>query len=141
MSLQCSISGISRRRVGRWFAALLMAGSFVASQSIHAEPSASAPSFAVTIELDTGGKKSAPQVFVKAGEQFDVALGDWRVEMTVRKTNTLSDVLLAGKVFKGLSVVSTPTLTTKVNEKAVIKVQVEGSCDPLNLSMVVSPKP
>ena len=140
MSLQCSMYRIYRRRAGRWFATLLLAGSFVASLSIHAEPSADAPSFAVAIELDTGRTKSVPQVFVKAGEQFDVVSGDWRVEVTVRKTNTSSDVLLASKVFKGLSLVSTPTLITKVNEKAAIKVQVEGSCDPLNVSMVVSLK-
>ena len=141
MSLQCAMSGTSRRRAGRWFATSLIAGSFVASLSIHAEPIADAPSFAVAIELDTGGKIVAPQVFVKTGEQFDLVSADWRVEMTVRKTNTSSDVLLAGKLFKGLSVVSTPTLITKVNETAAIKVQVEGSCDPLNLAMVVSPTP
>jgi hypothetical protein len=95
--------------------------------------------YAVAMALEAGGEKSAPRVLAKAGEQFAVASGDWRVEMTVRQGKTSADVWLAGKVFKGSNVVSAPTLMAHVNEKAVIKVG--ESSDPFSLSMVVSPQP
>jgi hypothetical protein len=89
--------------------------------------------------LEADGEKFAPQVLAKAGEQFAVASGDWRVEMTVRQGKTPADVWLAGKIFKGANVVSAPTLMAHVNEKSAIKVG--DSSDPFSLSMVVSPQP
>ena len=139
MSLQLSPSGIVRRLAGRCIATVLLAGSFTGALSAQAEPVSAAPMYGVAMALEAGGEKSAPSVVAKAGEQFAVASGDWRVEMTVRQGKTPADVWLAGKVFKGKTVVSAPTLLAHVNEKAVIKVG--DSNDPFSLSMVVSPQP
>ena len=139
MSLQLSPAEIVRRLAGRCIAIVLVAGSFTGALSAHAEPVTAAPTYAVAMALEAGGEKSAPRVLAKAGEQFAIDSGDWRVEMTVRQGKTPTDVWLAGKVLKGSNVVSTPTLMAHVNEKAVIKVG--DSSDPFSLSMVVSPQP
>lgn len=139
MSLQLAPSGMVRRLAGRYIAAVLVAGSFTPVLGAHAEPVAATPTYAVAMALEAGGEKSAPQVLAKAGEQFAVASGDWRVEMTMRQGKTPADVWLAGRIFKGANVVSAPTLMAHVNEKAAIKVG--GSDDPFSLSMVVSPQP
>jgi bla regulator protein BlaR1 len=139
MSLQLTPSGIVGRLAGRCIATVLVAGSFTGTLSAHAEPVAAAPTYAVAMVLEAGGEKSAPRVLAKAGEQFAVASGDWRVEMTVRQSKTSDDVWLTGKVFKGSKVISAPTLMAHVNENVVIKVG-ENS-DPFSLSMVVSAQP
>lgn len=139
MSLQSSPSGIVRRLAGLCIATVLLAGSFMGALSAHAEPVTAAPMYAVAMALEAGSEKSAPSVVAKAGEQFAVASGEWRIEMTVRQGKTPTDVWLAGKVFKGKTVVSAPTLMAHVNEKAVIKVG--DSSDPFSLSMLVSPQP
>ncbi|WP_156140828.1 hypothetical protein [Sporocytophaga myxococcoides] len=137
MSLQLSPNGIVRRFAGRCVATVL-AGSFIYALSAHAEPVTAAPEYAVAMALEAGGEKSEHHVMAKAGEQFSIASGDWRVEMTVRQGNTPIDVWMAGKVFKGSNVVSAPKMLAHVNEKAVIKVG--DSSDPFSLSMVVSPQ-
>jgi len=137
--LQLTSSGIIRRFAGRCIATVLVAGSITDGLSAHAEPATTTPTYAVAMALEAGGEKSAPRVLAKAGEQFAVASGDWRVEMTVRQGKAPADVWLAGKVFKGSAVVSAPTLMAHVNEQAVIKVG--ESSEPFSLAMVVSPQP
>lgn len=139
MRSQLSPSGIVRRLAGRCIATVMVAGVFTGASGAYAEPMKAAPMYSVAMALDAGGAQSAPRIVTKAGEQFAVASGDWRVEMTVRQGKTPADVLLAGKVFKGSTVVSAPTLMAHINEKAVIKVS--DSSDPFSLSMVVSAQP
>jgi hypothetical protein len=139
MSMQLFPSGIVRRFAGLGIATVLVASSFTAALSAHAEEVAATPLYAVSMALEAGGEKSSPRVLAKAGEQFAVASGDWRIEMTVRQGKTSADVWLTSKVFKGPSVVSAPTLMAHLNEKAAIKVG--DSSDPFSLSMVVSPQP
>jgi len=76
-------------------------------------------------------------VLAKVGEQFAASSGEWRLEMTVRQSMTPGDVWLAGKVLKGNTIVSAPTLLAHLNEKATIKVG--DSSNPFTLSMIVSP--
>jgi len=139
MHLQLTPSGIVHRFAGRCIATVLVAASITGSFSAHAEPATTTPTYAVAMALESRGEKSAPRILAKAGEQFAVASGDWRVEITVRQGKTPADVWLTGKVFKGSAVVSAPTLMAHVNEQAVIKVS-EGS-GPFSLAMVVSPQP
>jgi len=101
MRFQSSPSRIVRRLAGRYIATALVACSFAGSLSAHAEPVAAEPTYAVAMALEAGGEKSAPLVLAKAGEQFAVASGAWRVEMTVRQAKTPTKVWLAGKVFNG----------------------------------------
>lgn len=138
MRLQPTPSVTIRRLDGHCIVALLAAGAITAMPGAQAEQAA-APVYAVQMALEAGGEKSAPRVLVKAGEQFAVASGDWRIEMTVRQAKTSGDVWLAGKVFKGANIVSAPTLLAHLNEKAVIKV---GDGDtPFTLSMTATPQP
>jgi hypothetical protein len=139
MHLQLTPSGFVRRFAGRCIATVLVASSITGGLSAHAEPVTTTPTYAVAMALEAGGEKSAPRVLAKAGEQFAVASGEWRIEMTVRQGKTPADVWLAGKVFKGSTVVSAPTLMAHVNEQAMIKVG--ESSDPFSLAMVVSPQP
>lgn len=139
MHLLLTPSGILRRFAGRCIATVLVASSITGGLSAHAEPATTTPTYAVAMALEAGGEKSAPRVLAKAGEQFAVASGEWRVEMTVRQGKTPADVWLAGKVFKGSAVVSAPTLMANVNEQSVIKVG--ESSDLFSLAMVVSPQP
>lgn len=136
MRLQLFPSGIVRRLAGRCIATVMVAGIFTGASSTHAEPMSATPMYAVAMALEAGGKQSAPRIVTKAGEPFAVASGDWRVEMTVRQRKTPADVLLAGKVLKGSTVISAPTRMVHINEKAVIKVS--DSSGPLSLSMIVS---
>lgn len=139
MHMQLTPAGIVCRFVGRCIATMLVASAITGGLSAHAEPASTTPIYTVAMALETKGEKSAPRVLAKAGEQFAVTSGEWRVEMTVRQGNTPADVWLAGKVFKGSAVVSAPKLMAHVNEQAVIKVG--ESSDPFSLAMVVSPQP
>lgn len=140
MRLQPPPSVTVRRLAGHCIVALLAAGAIAGTPGAQAEQAEqAAPVYAVQMALEAGGEKSAPRVLVKAGEQFAVASGDWRIEMTVRQAKTSGDVWLAGKVFKGANIVSAPTLLAHLNEKAVIKV---GDGDtPFTLSMTATPQP
>lgn len=124
MRLQLSPSGIVRRLAVRCIATVMVAGVFAGASGAYAEPMNAVPMYSVAMALETGGAQSAPRVVTKAGEQFAVASDDWRVEMTVSQGKTPAEVLLAGKVFKG---------------STVIKVS-DGS-DPFSLSMLVSAQP
>jgi hypothetical protein len=70
----------------------------------------------------------------RAGEQFAVAADDWRIEMTVREAKTPGEVWLTGRILKGTSIVSAPTLLARVNEKATVQ------AGDVTLSMTVSPR-
>jgi beta-lactamase regulating signal transducer with metallopeptidase domain len=139
MSLQLTPSGTVRRFAGRCIVTLLAAGAIAGTLGARAEQAASAPSYFVQMTLDAGGERAAPRVLARAGEQFAVASGAWRLEMTVRQAPTDGAVWLTGKVFKGSEIVSAPTLLTRLNDKATIKVG-DGN-DAMVLSMTVSPQP
>jgi hypothetical protein len=139
MSLQLTPSGTVRRFVGRCLVTLLATGAIAGTLGARAEQVAAAPSYLVQMALDAGGERAAPRVLARAGEQFAVASGAWRLEMTVRQAQTDGDVWLAGKVFKGDKVVSAPTLLARLNDKATVKVG-DGN-DAMVLSMTVSPQP
>lgn len=137
MRLQPALSNFARRRAGPSIAALLAACALTGTPNAHAEQPAPAPSYAVAMTLDAGGRQSAPRILARAGEQFAVATSDWRLEMTVRQAGKPGDVWLAGKVFKGDAVVGAPTLLARLNEQATIRV---GDGDaPFTVSMIVSP--
>ncbi|MBB6132854.1 hypothetical protein HD842_000965 [Massilia aurea] len=139
MHMQPSTSGTLRRVGTRSIAAILVAGSITGAICANAEPVAPTPTYMVSMALEADGEKSIPRVLAKAGEQFAVASGNWRVEMTVRPGETLTDVWVSSKIFKDSTLISTPTLAAHVNEKAVIKVG-DGS-DAFSLATTVSPQP
>jgi beta-lactamase regulating signal transducer with metallopeptidase domain len=139
MSLQPTPSGTVRRLAGRCIAALLVAGAIAGTLGARAEPAASAPSYGVAMTLEAGGERAAPRVLARAGEQFAVASGVWRVEMTVREVQMPGTVWVTSRILKGTDVVSAPTLLARVNEQATIKA---GDADAaVTLSMVVTPQP
>lgn len=121
----------------RCIAVVLAAGAVAGPLSAHAEQSSAVPSYAVAMAIEASGEKSTPRILAKAGEQFAVVSGEWRFEMTVRPGKTPEDVWLAGKVLKGDTIVSAPTLMAHLNEKSTIKVG--DSSNLFTLSMVVSP--
>ena len=139
MSLHLTSSGPVRRLVGRCIVGLLATGAIAGTLGARAEQVASAPSYLVQMALDAGGERSAPRVLAKAGEQFAVASGAWRLEMTVREAQPAGSVWLAGKIFKGKEIVSAPTLFARLNDKATIKVGAGG--DAVALSVTISPQP
>lgn len=134
MSLQLPPSGTIRRRVGRCIVALLATGAIAATLGARAEQAAAAPSYVVEMALEADGERSAPSVLARAGEQFAVASGAWRVEMTVREAKTPGDVWLTGRISKGADIVSAPTVLAHVNEKATIKT------GDVTLSLTVTPR-
>ena len=135
MSLQLSPPGTIRRRVGRCIIALLATGAVAATLGARAEQAAAAPSYLVEMALDAGGERSAPRVLARGGEQFAVASGTYRVEMTVREAKTPGDVWLTGRILKGADIVSAPTLLVRVNDKATI------NTGDVTLSLTVLPRP
>ena len=134
MSLQLTPSGTIRRRAGRCVVALLATAAVAATLGARAEQAAAAPSYFVTMVLDAGGERSAPSVLARAGEQFAVASGAWRVEMTVREAKTPGDVWLTGRILKGADIVTAPTLLARVNDKATIK------AGDVTLSLTILPR-
>lgn len=139
MHMQLSTSGTVRRVGTLSIAAILVAGSITGAISANAEPVAPTATYMVSMALEADGEKSIPRVLAKAGEQFAVASGNWRVEMTVRPGETLTDVWVSSKIFKDSTLISTPTLAAHVNEKAAIKVG-DGS-DAFSLATTVSAQP
>jgi hypothetical protein len=87
MSMQLFTSKIVRRFARLGIATALIASSFTGALSAHAEEVTATPLYAVSMALEAGGEKSSPRVLAKAGEQFAVASGEWRIEMTVRRGN------------------------------------------------------
>jgi len=134
MSLQLTPSGTIRRRAGRCVVALLATAAVAATLGARAEQAAAAPLYVVEMALDAGGEQSAPRVLARAGEQFAVASGAWRIEMTVREAKTPGDVWLTGRILKGAAIVSAPTLLARVNDKATIK------AGDVTLSLTVLPR-
>jgi hypothetical protein len=139
MNMQLFTSKIFCRFARLGISTALIASSFTGALSAHAEDVTATPLYAVSMALEAGGEKSSPRVLAKAGEQFAVASGEWRIEMTVRQGKMPTDVWLTSKIFKGSNVVSTPNLMAHLNEKAAIKVG--DTDDPFSLSMVISPQP
>lgn len=89
--------------------------------------------------LDAGAGQSTPSVITRKGEQFAVASGDWRLEMTVRPAQAPGEVWLAGKLIKGADTVSQPTLLARLGQPATIKVG--DDTQTFAVSMVVSEQP
>lgn len=140
MSLKHTPPGTIRRLAGRCTLALLAAGAFGATLGARAEQAVAAPQYsvamavdpasgqapykiyAVAMQLDEGGKQSAPRVLTRAGEQFSVATGEWRLDMTLRQADTPDQVWLAGKLFRNKEQVSAPTLLTQIGQRASLKI-------------------
>lgn len=139
MSLQQTPSGPVRRLAGRCLVSLLAAAAIAGTLTARAEQAAAAPSYSVAMTMDAGGEQSTPRVVARAGEQFAVASGKWRLEMTVRQAKTPGEVWLVGKILNGPELVSNPTLLARLNENATIKVG--DGLKPFAVSMVVSPQP
>lgn len=139
--------------------ALLAAGAFGATLGARAEQAASTagPRYSVTLAMATASapdiaftlkadsfvkqpdKKGIPRILAAAGEQFAVASGEWRVEMTVRPGDAPDQVWLAGKLFKGTSLVSEPRLLTRIGEPATVKVG-DGDSRDFSVIMTVTPQ-
>jgi bla regulator protein BlaR1 len=139
MHIQLYTCGTVRRFATRSIGTILVAGYITGAISAHAEPVATTSTYMVSMALEAGGEKSTPRVLAKAGEQFAVASGNWRVEMTVRPGETPADVWVSSKVFKDSTLVSSPALMAHVNEKAVIKVG--DNSDAFSLATTVSVQP
>lgn len=158
MSLQHNLPGALGRLAGRCLLALLAAGAVGATVSVRAHQAADLPSYSVAMAIDTttvpqapfrvqadavepkaGDVGKTPRVVTAAGSPFSVASDGWRVEMTVRQAKTPDQVWLAGKVYRGEELVSTPTLLSNIGQRATIAVG--DSAHPFTLSMVVTPQP
>lgn len=158
MSLQQALPGTLGRLTGRCLVALLAAGAFGATLGARAEQAVALRSYSVAMAIDTttvppqpfrveadafetkaddSGK--TPRVVTAAGSPFSVASDGWRVEMTVRQAKAPDQVWLAGKVYRGEELVSTPTLLSNIGQRATIAVG--DSAHPFTLSMVVTPQP
>jgi len=72
-----------------------------------------------------------------AGNPLRVASDGWRAEPTVRQAQTPCRIRLAGKVYREEELVSTPTLSSRIGQRATIAVG--DSAYPFTLSMVVTP--
>ena len=137
MQLQSSSPRLSRRIAGRCLVGMLAAGAICATLAARAEPAA--PTYSVAMTIDADGTQSAPRVLAKGGQQFAVATGPWRIEMTVRAAKTAGDVWVVGKVYKDATIVSAPALLARLDGNATIKVG--DSRAPFALSLVVSQVP
>lgn len=139
MSLQLSSPGIARRLAGRCIVAVLAAGAMAATLGARAEQAAAAPPYSVAMTFDAGNEHAAPRVLAKAGEAFAIASGDWRIEFTARPAQSDDTVWLAGKIIKNGNVVGTPTLLTRLGERATVKAG--DGAQAFALSLVVSKQP
>lgn len=137
MQLQSSAPRLSRRIAGRCLVGLLSAGAMFGTLAARAEPAA--PVYAVAMTIDAGGAPSSPRVLAKGGEQFAVASGAWRIEMTVRGAKEPGNVWVVSKVYKDGKVVGAPNVLAHLNESVGVKVG--DSVDPFALSMVVTQQP
>ncbi len=137
MQLQLSSPHRSRRIAGRCLVGILALSAMFGALTARAEQPVATYSVAMTIDAD--GAQSAPRVLARGGEQFAVATGPWRIEMTVRAAPTAGNVWVAGKIYKDATVISAPTLLARLNDNATIKVG--DSSAQFALSMVVSQVP
>lgn len=158
MSLQQTVPGTLGRLAGRCLLALLAAGAVGATVGVRAQQATTAPSYSIAMAIDTttvpqapfrvqadaveantGNGAKTPRVVTAAGSPFSVASDGWRVDMTVRPAETPDGVWLAGKVYRGEELVSTPTLLSRIGQRATIAVG--DSAHPFTMSMVVTPQP
>lgn len=139
MQLQSTVHLPSRRRAGRCLAGLFAAGAVFATLAARADQSANAPTYSVAMTIAAGGEQSAPRVLARGGEQFAVATGPWRIEMTVRAAKTVGDVWIVSKVYKDAKVIGAPTLLAHVDSSTGIKLG--DASAPFALSMVVTQQP
>lgn len=156
MNLQHTQPGTFRRLAGRCTLALLALGAFGATLGARAEQAAAVPRYVVALAMAEGkpqttafelragafesdAKQSIPRVITPAGEKFSVSSGEWRLDMIVRPAETLDKVWLTGKLFKGTSLVTAPTLLTRVGEAATVKVG-EGD-QAFSMAMTVTQQP
>lgn len=137
MQLQTTVPALSRRIVGRCLVGVLAAGAVFGTLAARAEPAA--PTYSIAMTIDAGGEHSSPRVLAKGGEQFAVATGPWRVEMTVRAAKTAGDIWVVGKVYKDGAVLSAPTLLARLD--GPVGVKIGSNVDPFGLSMVVTQQP
>jgi hypothetical protein len=137
MQLQSTLPAVSRRIAGRCLVGVLAAGAIFGTLAARAE--SAAPTYAIAMTIDAGGEQSAPRVLVKGGEQFAVASGAWRVEMTVRAAKVAGDVWVTSKVFQDGKVVSAPNLLAHLDGPVGIKLGSDVA--PFALSMVVTQQP
>ena len=139
MQLQSIPPGFCRRIAGRCLVGLLAASAIFGTLAARAGQGATAPAYAVAMTIDAGGRQSATRVLAREGEQFAIATGPWRVEMTVRAAPTAGSVWVAGRVYKDDMIVGTPTLLARANEQ--IGVKVGDAVNPFAFAMVVTPQP
>lgn len=157
MHLQHTTPGTVRRAAGRIILALLAAGSFGATLSVHAGQAQAAGTYSIAlfvkagsnpdapfrIEADAFGKRendlAVPRVVTEAGKPFSVSSEGWRADVTVRPGNATNDVWLATRLFKGKELVATPTLLARHGERATVKVG-EGA-QAFTLAMTLTPQP
>ena len=116
---------------------MLAAGALAGTLAARAEPAA--PTYGVAMTIDAGDLHAAPRVLARGGEQFAVATGGWRIEMTVRAARDADTVWVVSKVYKDGAVVSAPTLLARLDGPAAIKLG--SNVDPFALSMVVTRQP
>ena len=157
MHLQHTTPGKVRRTVGRIVLALLAAGTFGATLSVHAGQAQATNSYSIAlfvkagsnteapfrIEADAFGKRddefAVPRVVAETGKPFSVASEGWRAEVTVRPGTAKNDVWLATRLFRDKQLVATPTLLARHGEQATVKVG-EGA-NAFTLAMTVTPQP
>ena len=157
MHLQHTTPGKVRRTAGRIVLALLAAGTFGATLSVHAGQAQATNSYSIAlfvkagsnteapfrIEADAFGKRddefAVPRVVAETGKPFSVASEGWRAEVTVRPGTAKNDVWLATRLFRDKQLVATPTLLARHGEQATVKVG-EGA-NAFTLAMTVTPQP
>ena len=157
MQLQHTTPGKVRRSAGRIVLALLAAGTFGATLSVHAGQTQAAGRYSIAlfvkagsnteapfrIEADAFGKRddefAVPRVVAETGKPFSVASEGWRAEVTVRPGTAKNDVWLATRLFRNKELVATPTLLARHGEQATVKVG-EGA-NAFTLAMTVTPQP
>ncbi len=157
MQLQHTTPGKVRRTAGRIVLALLAAGTFGATLSVHAGQAQAAGAYSIAlfvkagsnteapfrIEADAFGKRddefAVPRVVAETGKPFSVASEGWRAEVTVRPGTAKNNVWLATRLFKDKQLVATPTLLARHGEQATVKVG-EGA-NAFTLAMTVTPQP
>ena len=165
MSLQQALPGTLRRVAGRCAVVLLAAGAFGATLGVRAEPAAASSTYAIALTVDSAtrppeaikllanelafsdepkstgekGKATAVSVIARAGESFSVASDGWRIDMTVRAADTPDRVWLAGKLYKGKTVVSNPTLLASLGEPATVKVGDDDAMFSMTMKVTAQP--
>lgn len=139
MSLQLPAPGSTRRLAGRCAVAVLLMGAMAATVGARAGQQAGAPVYTIAMNFDAGGEHGEPRLLAKAGETFAVASGEWRFEFAARPGQSDGTVALAGKLIKNGKVIASPTLLTRLGDKAGVRAGEGG--DQIALSMVVAQQP